>query len=156
MEGSSMKIRNDKLPMARHGRVLALLILIALMLTAGACSKNKPASDPRQVADRFMDLYYVQMNMEEARKLSGGEARKKLKAKMGAVKEVKPDKPAGEPAVKVEMTASDKASATEANFTYRVTPQTSDVKPIDVQLSLVGQKERWRVRSFSETKASAK
>ena len=67
-----MKIRNDKLPMARHGRVLALLILIALMLTAGACSKNKPASDPRQVADRFMDLYYVQMNMEEARKLSGG------------------------------------------------------------------------------------
>jgi hypothetical protein len=54
------------------------------------------------------------------------------------------------------MTGNDKASATEANFTYRVTPQTQDVGPIDVQLSLAAQKERWRVRSFSETKAPAK
>ena len=151
-----MKNRNDKLPMARHGSVWGILILIALMLTAGACSKSKPASDPREVADQFMDLYYVRMNMGEARKLSGGEARKKLKAQMDAVKDGKPDKPAGKPAVKFEMTASDKASATEANFTYRVTPQTSDVRPINVQLSLAAQKERWRVRSFSETKAPAK
>ena len=79
-----------------------------------------------------MDLYYVQMNMREARKLSGGEARKKLTAQMDAVKDVKPDKPAEEPAVKFELTASDKASATEANFTYRVTAQTSDIRPIDV------------------------
>ena len=151
-----MKNRNDKLPMARHGSVWGILILIALMLTAGACSKSKPASDPREVADQFMDLYYVRMNMAEALKVSGGEARKKLKAQMDAVKDVKPDKPAGKPAVKFEMTASDKASATEANFTYRVTPQTSDVRPINVQLSLVAQKERWRVRSFSESKAPAK
>jgi hypothetical protein len=75
---------------------------------------------------------------------------------MDAVKNMKPEKPAGKPAVKFEMTASGKASANEASFTYRVTPQTSDVGPIDVQLSLVAQKERWRVRSFSETKASAK
>ena len=151
-----MKNHNDKRLMARHGSVLGILILIALMLTAGACSKNKPASDPRQVADQFMDLYYVRMNMREALKLSGGEARKKLKAQIDAVKDVKPDKPAGEPAVKFEMTANDKASATQANFTYHVTPQTSDVGPIDVQLSLAAQKERWRVQSFSETKASAK
>jgi len=151
-----MTNRNDKRSMARHGGVLGILILIAVMLTAGACSKNKPASDPRQVADQFMDLYYVQMNMGEARKLSGGEARKKLKAQMDAAKYVKADKPAEKPAVKFELTASDKASATEANFTYRVTPQTSGVRPIDVQLSLAAQKERWRVRSFSETKASAK
>lgn len=151
-----MKNRNEKLPMARHGSVLGMLILIALMLIAGACSKNEPASDPREAADRFMDLYYVRMNMAEALKLSRGEARKKLKAQMDAVKDVKPDKPQGESAVKFEMTANDKASATEANFTYRVTPQTSDVGPIDVQLSLAAQKERWRVRSFSETRAAAK
>ena len=151
-----MNNRNEKLAMARHGSVLGILILIAFMLAAGACSKNEPASDPREVADQFMDLYYVRMNMGEALKLSGGEARKKLRAQMDAVKDMKPDKPAGKPAVKFEMSASGKASAKEASFTYRVTPQTSDVGPIDVQLGLVAQKERWRVRSFSETRASAK
>ena len=49
-------------PAARCIRVLALLILTGLVLALGACSKNQPASDPREIADYFMDLYYARMN----------------------------------------------------------------------------------------------
>ena len=148
-----MKNGNEGQPTAWRGRALALLVLTGFMVMAGGCQKSKPASDPRQVADRFMDLYYAQMNMAEAIKLCGGDARKKLRAQLDAVKGVQPDKPAGEPRVTFEVTASDKPSSTEASYTYRVTAHTSDVAPIVVQLSLSAQKERWRVSSISESKS---
>jgi len=143
-------------PMGRRARVLALVILTGLLVTAGACTKDKPASDPRQVADRFMELYYGRMNMTEARKLSSGDAWKKIKAQMDNVKGVQPDNPAGEPKVTFEVTASDKPTSAEASYSYRVTPHTSDVSPIAVQLRLAVQKGRWKVASFSETTAAAK
>ena len=49
-------------PPVRRIRVLALLILTGLALALGACSKNQPPSDPREIADYFMDLYYARMN----------------------------------------------------------------------------------------------
>jgi len=140
-------------PMGRRGQILALLILTGLLVAAGACSKNKPSSEPREVADRFMDLYYARMNMAEAIKLCGGDVRKKSKAQIDNLKGVKPDTPAGEPRVTFEMTASDKPSATEASYTYRVTPHTSDILPITVQLGLAAQKGRWRISSLRETEA---
>lgn len=148
-----MNAGSGKQSSVRRDRVLALLILTGLMITASACTKNKARSDPRQVADRFMDLYYARMNMAEAAKLCSGEARTKLQAQMAAVKGVPPNKPADEPRVTFELTASDKPSSTEASYTYRVTPHTSDVAPIVAQLGLSAQNGRWRVSSFSETKA---
>ena len=90
--------------------------------------------------------------MAEAVKLCSGDARKKLRSQIEAVKGVKADTPAGEPKVTVELTASEKPSSTEASYTYRVTAHTSDIAPIVAQLGLSEQKGRWRISSFSETK----
>lgn len=137
-------------PMVRCRRVLALCFFTSLILTASGCSRNKDVNGSRQVADRFVDLYYARMNMAEAVKLCSGAARTKLEAQMNAVKGVQPDNPAGEPRVTIELTASEKLSANDVVYSYRITAQTSDVAPILATLTTAAQEGRWTIRSFSE------
>jgi len=142
-----------KHPTGRRGRVVALMILTALMLTTSACTKDKPASGSREVADRFMDLYYARMNMAEAVKLCSGAAKNQLATQINNVKGVQPDQPGGEPRVTFELTTSENPSPSEASYTYLVTPRTSDVTPLLSTLTLSMQDGGWTVSALSEKQA---
>src|SRR5262249_39890446 len=64
-----------------------LVVSTVLALTI-ACT---PRSESRQVADRFVDLYYARMSVAEAVKLCSGAARTKLEAELQAIRGVPPD-----------------------------------------------------------------
>src|SRR5262245_23813787 len=83
----------------RRGHVL----LVVLALTTTACT-SPPKS--REVADRFMDLYYARMNVAEAVELCAGAARAKLEGELRAIQGVPPDPPSGEPRVRFSLTAT--------------------------------------------------
>ena len=129
-------------------RRLSLVLMAVLALTAARCTQ-RPAS--REVADRFMDLYYCRMNVAEAVNLCGGAARTKLEGELRAMAGVAPDAPSGEPRVRFSLTASANPTPAQATYTYRVTAGTSDVGKVVATLGLTSEGGRWLVTSFSES-----
>ena len=127
----------------------ASFISVALILAVASCTKTS-TDKSREVADRFMDLYYARMNMAEAAKLCSGAARTKLEGQLRAIKGVPPDQPAGEPRVTFNLTASTNPTPTQATYSYTVTAHTSDVGNVVATLTVTDEGGRWTVTSFSE------
>jgi hypothetical protein len=130
------------------------LVSAALIFTVASCAKTS-TDKSREVADRFMDLYYARMNMAEAVKLCSGAARTKLEGQLRAIKGVAPDQPAGEPRVTFKLSASTKPSPTQTTYTYKVTAHTSDVGNVVATLTVTDEGGRWAVNSFNETEGSS-
>jgi hypothetical protein len=140
-------------PDARPERPRFAAVLVAtLALAAAHCSKP---SASREVADRFMDLYYARMNVAEAVKLCSGAARTKLEGELQLLQGVPPDPPSGEPRVTFDLTESSTPSPTEATYTYRVTAHTADVGTVTAALTVANQGDRWLVTSFTEREGPA-
>jgi hypothetical protein len=140
-------------PDARPERARIAAVLVAtLALAAAHCAKP---SASREVADRFMDLYYARMNVAEAVKLCSGAARTKLEGELQLLQGVSPDPPSGEPRVTFSLTESTTPSSTEATYTYRVTAHTSDVGTVTAALTVANQGDRWLVTSFTERESPA-
>jgi hypothetical protein len=132
-------------PIRAHAVARALLVALALTT---ACTKP---SESRAVADRFMERYYVQMNVAEAAELCGGAARARLEGELRALQGVAPDAPADTPPITFTLTASTDPTPTQATYTYRVTAHTSDVgKPI-VTLTLTDEGGQWLVTTLGES-----
>jgi hypothetical protein len=139
---------------ARPERARFPAVLVAtLALVAAGCAK--PSSPSREVADRFMDLYYARMNVAEAVKLCSGAARTKLEGELQLLQGVPPDPPSGEPRVTFSLTESSTPSPTEATYTYRVTAHTSDVGTVTAALTVANQGDRWLVTSLTERESPA-
>jgi len=133
--------------LASPGRWSRLVVVpAALALLGASCSKP---SESREVADRFMELYYARMKVAEAVKLCSGAARTKLEGELRAIQGVAPDAGAGEPRVTFELTAAN-PSPTQATYTYRVTPHTADVRPVTAMLTLDNEDGHWHVTTFNE------
>lgn len=145
-------VRNKK-PSGKRERRGALFLSVVLILTAISCAK---ASKPREVAERFMDLYYARMNVAEAIKLCSGAARTRLEGELRTIKGLKPDKPAGEPRVSYSLTASSTPTSTQAVYTYKVTAQTSDVGIVVATLTLAEEGGLWTVTLLSEQEGPPK
>jgi len=131
---------------ARWGRPF---VVVAAIAAAMACATPSPS---REVADRFMELYYTRMSVAEAVKLSAGAARTKLEGELQAIQGVPPDAPADKPRVTFDLTASSNPTPSQATYTYRVTAHTSDVSTLVAALTVTKDGEEWRVTSFSEIK----
>jgi hypothetical protein len=125
-------------------------VWVAVIFTVASCTKTS-IDKSREVADRFIDLYYARVNMAEAVKLCGGDARTKLEDRLRAIKGVAPDQPAGEPRVTFNLTASTNPTPTQATYTYKVTAHTSDVGNVVATLTVTEEGGRWAVTSFNET-----
>jgi hypothetical protein len=146
-DGIAVRVATRRsIPRGRRRRDLVVVAMLAL--TATRCTKP-PAS--REVADRFMDIYYSRMNVAEAVELCSGAARTKLEGELRAMQGVPPDAPSGEPRVRFSLTASTNPTPTEATYTYRVTARTSDVGKVVATLGLTSAGGRWIVTSFSES-----
>ena len=139
--------RHIEVTSARPRRAFVLVVAV-LALTATRCTEP-PAS--REVADRFMELYYSRMNVAEAVKLCSGAARTKLENELRAIQGVPPDAPSGEPRVRFSLTTSANPTPSQATYTYRVTARTSDVGKVVATLGLTSEGGRWLVTAFSES-----
>jgi type 1 fimbria pilin len=124
---------------------------IALVLAATSCA-GPTAS--RQVADRFMELYYTRMSVADAAQLSSGAARTRLDAELRALQGVPPDLPSSEPRVTFRLTASAMPGPTQASYTYTVTAHTADVEPVVATLTVTDDGGRWLVTEFNEQSKS--
>ena len=58
--------------------------------------------------------------------------------------------PSGEPRVTISLTASDTPTATQATYSYRITPHTSDVGKVMAVLTLTNEGGHWLVTTFDE------
>jgi hypothetical protein len=118
-----------------------------LILAATSCHKT---STSRQLADRFMELYYAQKSVAEAARLCAGAARTKLEAELRAIQGVRPDPSVDEPRVTFSLTASANPTATQATYTYLVTPHTSGIGNVVATLMLTDEGGHWLVTSLKE------
>ncbi len=64
-------------------RTLSALAL-AVLLAAG-CSKTSPANEPGDVAERFLDLYLLEIDQQRALSITIGVAHKRLEDEIAAV-----------------------------------------------------------------------
>ena len=124
-----------------------VVVSTALALLAARCSKP---SESREVADRFMELYYTRTSVADAAKFCSGAARTKLEGELRALQGVARDAAANEPRVTFKLTASANPSPTQATYTYRVTAHTADVgQPLAV-LTVSDEDGHWHVTTFNE------
>ena len=130
----------------RERRHRVVVLSAALALAAG-CSK---APESREVADRFMDLYYARMRVGEAVRLCSGAARTRLESELKVIQTVPTNAPAGEPRVTFTLTTSANPAPTQATYTYRVTAHTSDVGPVVTTLTLAEEDGHWLVTALHE------
>lgn len=66
-------------------RVRSLCALALAALLAAGCSKDAPANEPGDVAERFLDLYLLEVDQERALSLTTGVAHKRLEDELAEV-----------------------------------------------------------------------
>jgi hypothetical protein len=129
--------------------VLTLSLALALMVPG--CSKP---DESLQVADRFMTLYYVEMNVADAVNLCSGAAKVKLAGELQALQGVVPDAPSGKPRVGFSLASETQTSPTQATYAYNVDARTSDVGKILASLTLANDGGHWLVITFTENEGA--
>ncbi len=127
--------------------IRSVVLSAALVLATTSCGNPSPS---RQVADRFMDLYYARMNVADAVQLTGGAARTRLDGELAALKGVPRETPGGEPRVTFSLTSGSEPAPTQATYVYHVVSHTPDVGKVGATLTLTLQDGHWLVTSLSE------
>jgi hypothetical protein len=126
-------------------RRLFACVLIALL--GAACGRR--ASESRQVADKFTDLYYTHARLADATELTTGAARTRLQGELAAVKGVPVDSASDKPRVTLKL-VSETASPTAATYVYDVDPQTAGIGPLAATVGLANEGGTWRVVTLEE------
>jgi hypothetical protein len=142
--------RRTSAPLGRLLRVSASTVALLAVATVLGCTRASPS---REVAERFVDLYYARMNLAEAAKLCSGAARTRLDGELHAVAGVPPDAPGDQPRVTWALTGSTTPTPTTATYTYRVTAHTADVGIVATTLELAEEDGRWVVTGIGEQEA---
>jgi hypothetical protein len=127
-------------------RRLFACLLVGLLATA--CGGK--ASESRQVADKFTDLYYTHAHLAEAAELTSGAARTRLQGELAAVKGVPADSAADKPRVTLKLVSENAPSPTSATYVYNVDPQTAGIGPLAATVGLANEGGTWRVVTLEE------
>jgi len=127
-------------------RRLFACVLIGLLGAAG----GGRSSDPRQVADKFTDLYYTHARLAEAAELTSGAARTRLQGELAAVKGVPADSASDKPRVTLKLVSENAPSPTSATYVYNVDPQTAGIGPLAATVGLADEGGTWRVVTLEE------
>jgi predicted lipid-binding transport protein (Tim44 family) len=121
-------------------------VVVALLLAA--CGQP-PAAE--QVADQFVQAYFVQNDMAAAVALTGGKARANLAAILQQIEAAGAKEPTTDlPRVTVSLVESRRASADAVRFIYQVHSEAAQVQPITATLLVDKEGGRWHVSEFSQ------
>jgi hypothetical protein len=125
------------------------VIAIAVLMVAGCAA----VPEPQQVAERFIESYYVKSDLAAALALCAGDARTRLQAELAAVQGV-PRDPADTPRVSFALARDPIRSATAAAYAYRVKAHTADVGVVVATLGLTHEGGRWLVTALDEREST--
>jgi hypothetical protein len=92
--------------------------LVATLLVAGACTSDDPA---RAAAERFVDAYYVEIDLREAREEAAGLARAKVERNMKLIEGMAPPEDIARPRVHYRFLEQQDSSRGRRGFLYELT-----------------------------------
>lgn len=82
-------------PARRRSAFARLVVVAALAAGAAACGKGSqrraPSNSASDVADRFVDYYFVEIDQDKALPLTTGDARRRIEEELEAVKQIRQD-----------------------------------------------------------------
>jgi len=124
---------------------------LAVPLTMSACSKQP---EPERVANKFMNAYYVQIDLKEAQQLSGGLAKEKISQQValldGTSTGTAPGAGANAPSVTYKLISQQSPSPDEAIYIFEVDPHVQDIGHRKVFVKLRQETGKWTVSQFTE------
>lgn len=123
--------------------------LMSLMIpfTLGACNKGP---EPEKIAKAFINAYYVQIDLVQAKDLTQGLATDKIAHQMSLMDGVKPDQGANIPKVDVHLVSTGDSNAEEATYIFEVKPEIQDVGARKVFVKVRQESGAWKVSQFTE------
>jgi len=121
------------------------LATAAFVIVAAACRTS--GTEARNVADRFMALYYDDAHVADAAELCTGQAKERLNAELQFLLGAPPSQ---EPPGTFRLHAEKGPSSNEATYVYRVHLARPDAGPLFARLVLVRDGDRWLVSQFDE------
>jgi len=101
----------------RAGAVLARAMLV-LFATFASCTSDDPA---RAAAERFVDAYYVEIDLPEAREEAAGLARAKVERNMKLIEGMAPPEDIARPRVHYRFLEQQDSSRGRRGFLYELT-----------------------------------
>ncbi len=131
----------------RHAAAARWALLAAVWIWAGAGCGPKTASG---VADKFMDLYFIEFDQERLLPLTTGLAKGKIQAELRLVHQIRNDLGHAAAASKSDMRyrrISGEVTARDAQFSYAVTIRGASNRI--VSLALHHNDGAWRVGNFT-------
>ncbi len=105
----------------------------------------------QQVAEAFLDAYYVHIDLERARELCSGLARDKIEREIGLRGDLRIDRDTRAPKVGYSLRER-RAEGDTHRFVYRLSirPQGADAFERTVIVTVRGAPGRWTVTNYSE------
>lgn len=127
--------------------VVAVAVLLALVVTG--CSSDDPA---RAAAERFVDHYYVEIDLTGAREEASGLARAKVEREMKLLEGVTPPEESSRPRVHYRFLEQEEPGRDRRGFIYELTISFDGGDQVQRRtLVTVGREEGgWRAVNFQE------
>jgi hypothetical protein len=128
------------------------IVPLALLLVAGALSCRPDPSGPRGVAERFLDAYYVRIDLPAVHAMVAGVAKQKIEKEMKLVEGQVIDESTRKPTVRYHLLEEHPDGEDAVNFIYRGRITVEDADSFERRW-LVTVRRRdgdWRVTNFQE------
>jgi hypothetical protein len=140
-----MKVRGGTFRL--HGKFIAILSVVALVVAAGC----HPANSARGVVDRFIDEYYVAINLKGAVPLCTGLALDKIHHEMELTAGQKIDAGTRKPTVHYKLKAQ-RDGQDHTEFLFRATIDVPEGGSFERNWMITARKDAqtWKVSNFGE------
>ena len=123
------------------------LMGLVVPLTLSACSSG---AESEKQARKFIDAYYVRINLTEAQALSTDLAAEKIHDQIQLTSGLGTPQAANAPQVEYKLISEENKNSDAATYIFEVKPQTSDVGGRKVFVKLRAENGQWKVTQFSE------
>lgn len=135
--------------MGEHTRRAFLLSLtVPFAISATACNKTSPA---QQVADQFMEAYYVRIDVASAVPFTEGLAKEKLQGQLSLMQsDGGPESASGKPSVSLSLIDQKTPTPDSAIYVYKVKTGVKDLGDRNVFVKLRQTGDKWLVSQFTE------
>lgn len=132
----------------RSRRGFLLSLIVPFTLSAQACSSESPA---QKVADRFIEAYYVQLDVKEAVQFTEGLAKEKLEQQLKLmVGDGGPEPASGRPRVTYALTEKQHPTADSAIYVYSINTHMEDIGKRTVFVKLRREGNQWIITQYTE------
>jgi hypothetical protein len=130
-----------------YARIVISLVLLVLL---PACRPSTETS--RGVAEAFLDAQYVEIDLDGARELASGLARRKIEEEIALTSEVEIDAETRRPHISYSLQSAREAPS-QAQYDYQLTIRAPGLEPFHriVMVTVRDGDEGWTVTNYAES-----